>query len=69
MDKIDIPERALRLHAELEQRCKTAVSQIQTQIHVSWSQIRNTLDVPEGWELSTDGRAFVPPTTADGSAE
>lgn len=50
-DRIEISERAYRL-----------LQQQQSAINASIAGIREALDVPAGWGLSQDGRAFVPGT-------
>lgn len=63
--RIEIPERALRLHAESQRNIAAAVNTAQSVIQA----ITSSLGVPDGWVLEQGGRAFVPPPEKQPSGE
>lgn len=63
--RIEIPERALRLHAESQRNVATALNTANSVIQA----ITSSLGVPDGWVLEQGGRAFVPPTKKEPSGE
>lgn len=56
MDNILIPERAARMLRDQQQQMNAMIVAISA-----------TLDVPDGWQITPDGRSFAPPMATNGA--